>query len=193
MQIHLSKRQKGLFTFVLLVCIYIFVLWALKLPRSIQYKTVASPEMIENTDISSFAEVTFDRLYYTGVDYLQDGVAIGSYYYYKLQSEDNSLNSRYLLVLAKTTTGQAELSDYTCRFRILDSLSMPNVLSALSAGSHIRYSDIEPMFKPIVVSEVDYPRIAIIVTYSFMIITAIGILLFLVSVFRDTSKDSSYS
>lgn len=188
MKSYQRKRLTGLFIFALLVCIYILVLWLLKLPDSIQYQALDTPETITESDIHSFVEITFDKLYYTGTDYLQDGVSIGSYYYYELKETDALLSSRYLLVLAKTTTGQTELTDYTCRCRIMDNSGMPNVLSTLSANSHIHYSDIEQMFLPLMLSEVDYPHTAIIVTYTLMVITAIGILFFLVSVFHE-NKD----
>ena len=181
-----KKRLAGLVTFALLVCIYILVLWLLKLPTSIQYRVFDSPEAIGDSDIHTFVEVTFDQLKYTGTDYLQDGVAIGSYYYYEYKEPDTLFSSRYLLVLARTTTNEPILTNYTCRCRVLDSSAMPNVLSTLAAGSHIHYSDVEQMFLPMILSEADYPRTGIIITYTFMVITALGILCFLISVIRET-------
>lgn len=189
MKSYQKKRLTGLLTFALLVCIYILVLWLLKLPSSIQYRVFDSPEAISDSDIHTFVEVTFDQLKYTGTDYLQDGVAIGSYYYYECKEPNTLLASRYLLVLAKTTTNEPILTDYTCRCRVLDKSAMPNVLSSLAVGSHIHYSDIEQMFLPTVLSETDYPRTGIIITYVLMVFTALGILCFLISVFRETKNN----
>lgn len=187
MKSYQKKRLTGLFIFVLLVCIYIFILRLLELPASIQHSVFDSPEAIRETSVQDdFVEVTFDKLQYTGTDYLQDGAAIGSYYYYEYKQPDALLAERYLLVLIRNTTGEALLTDYICRCRILDRSVMPSVLSTLSAGSHIHYSDIEQMFQPMILSEVDYPHTAIVVTYILMIMTALGILFFLISVFRET-------
>lgn len=192
MKSYRKKRLTGLLVFVLLVCIYIIVIRLLKLPDSIRYRVFDSPEEITESDIHTFAEVTFDSLRYTGTDYLQDGAAIGSYYYYEIKNRNSLFASRYLLVLVRTTTGEAELTGYTCRCRILDSSGLPGVLSTLSAGSHIRYGDVEQMFCPMVLSEADYPRTAIIMTYVCMIFTAFAIIAFPITVFRDTKQKGKH-
>ncbi len=181
-----KKKMAGLLFAVLLIIIYIVVLRLFHLPEAIRHYKVSSPDDITAyyTQEQTLTEVTFHTLYYTGVDYYRDNIKVGAYYYYEITDDtpkEHLFTSRYILVLTQTTTGQETLTDYTCKCRITDGDGRTDtVLSTLSDGGLIRYTDINQMFCNLIYSEVDYPAISILLTYIFLVLAAIGIILYLV-------------
>lgn len=183
---HNRKEQKlmnGLTVFFL-VLLYALVLNHFHLPASIRRHKMEAPNQISayyDAD-KHLVELCFERLYYTGIDYYRDNAKTGAYYYYEFSdTEDKAqlFENRYVLVLVKTTTGQELLTDYTCRCRITDGGGrIGTVLSALSAGGRISYADMEQMFLPLVFSEADYPEAFITLTYIFLILAPLGIIVF---------------
>lgn len=191
--IPINKKSAGLLIAALLIIIYILVLHIFHLPASIQHHKLTSPTEITGyyeQDIP-LVELTFDTLHYTGVDYYMDDMKVGAYYYYEITDEalrEGLFASRYILVLVQTTTGQNTLTDYTCRCRITNGGGrFGTVLSTLSGNGRISYTDMEQMFFPLIYSEVDYPAVYITLTYIFLALAAIGIIIYLFSVLRTIS------
>lgn len=184
---HTDNQKIHLSTVLLLICIYGFVLYHFHLPASIRHYSMEAPEELTSYYESDklLVELSFDILHYTGIDYFQDNTKLGSYYYYEIPdggTDGQLFKNRYILVLIKTTTGQEALKDYHCRCRIFDGGErMETVLSALSSVGGIRYTDMEQMFQPLILSEVDYPGIFITATYLFLVLAAVGIVICLIS------------
>lgn len=183
---HNRKEQKlinGLTVFFL-VLLYTLVLNQFHLPASIRCHFMDAPGQIAAYYDANkhLVELHFDSLQYTGIDYYRDNAKTGAYYYYEFADTENKaqiFQGRYVLVLVKTTTGQEVLTDYTCRCRITEGGGrIGSVLSALSAGGRIQYTDMEQMFLPLVFSEADYPGTFITLTYIFLVLAPLGIIVF---------------
>ncbi|MDE5965704.1 MAG: hypothetical protein K2G89_02605 [Lachnospiraceae bacterium] len=190
---HNHKEQKlinGLTAFFL-VLLYTLVLNHFHLPASIRCHFMDAPSQIAAYYDANkqLVELHFDSLHYTGIDYYRDNAKTGAYYYYEFADTENKaqiFQGRYVLVLVKTTTGQEVLTDYTCRCRITDGGGrIGSVLSALSAGGRIQYTDMEQMFLPLVFSEADYPGTFITLTYIFLVLAQLGIIVFFLATMTE--------
>lgn len=171
-------------TVFFLALLYALVLNRFHLPASIRYHHMDTPSQITAYYDANkhLVELCFESLQYTGIDFYRDHAKTGAYYYCELPDTEGKaqlFQGRYVLVLVKTTTGQEILTNYACRCRITDGGGrIGTVLSSLSDGGSIKYTDMEQMFLPLVFSEADYPGTFITLTYIFLVLAPLGIIVF---------------
>lgn len=149
----LKNRIPGIVIALLMVVCMAVIASHFNLQNRISSKTYRTVEEIEDRPDVEVRDVTLtiDRADYLGYDYYIDSERQGRYYYCQQ-------SGKFAILLLRSTDDV--VLNYTIRGRVIsDDATYSKIVSGMAEDMGIQGSELESRFYPMIISEVNFPRI----------------------------------
>ena len=163
----LKNRIPGIILSLIMVGCMIIMAWHFSLPdriRSRTYRSIADVESRANPNDRDVT-ITVDRADYIGYDYYVDSERQGRYYYCQQ-------DGRYAILLIRSN--EDVLLNYTLRGRVVSADDVyTSIVDGLAQDMGIPSQQLESKVYPLIISEVDFPRIYYNMMLLVLVLTAL--------------------